>query len=138
MFEKIDNLEIIYIFTGRKIIESEVIVFKKIDNQTLFVKTRNEGNLIFENSFKIKKGEQIFAINKNHLQSENILWTKSKIENLNKEIQVLEHNITKHDEYITACIKEQEKCSLQIQYNKEHIASLKEKLGELILNETSV
>lgn len=96
MFDKIDNIEHVYIYSGNKIYKSRVIKFHKIDSETIFVKAENEGNLIFEKSYKFKKGDKIYALNENCFENENISLLVKELKDYNNRINKNKLDIEKH------------------------------------------
>lgn len=93
-FEDILNASVVYVFTGRKIIEKNVLQFQRVDSKTIFTRIEDMGIVIFEDGNpKIKKGETYVSLCKSAFGSD-------VLQSLKDEIQKLRQNITDYKQAI--------------------------------------
>lgn len=124
MFDEINDLDYIYIYSGKKMYKSKVIKFSKIDSETIFVKAENEGNLIFEKGYKFKKGDKIYALNENCFRNEKISFLVNKLKNYNNQINKIKQEIEESRRKI-------EEYNAKIKWNESNIKNISDTTIEI-------
>lgn len=135
MFDKIDNLEYIYIFSGHKIYKSKVTKFSKIDSETIFIKAENEGSLIFEKSYRFKKNNKVYALNEESFENEKISLLKNKLKNYDRDISRCRQDIITYKQKIDEYNRQIEHSNTVIQYTTNYMQKIKEEITQEKINE---
>jgi predicted transcriptional regulator len=113
-FEDILNASVVYIFTGNRIIEKNVLQFTRVDSKTIFTRIEDMGIVIFEDGQpRVKKGEVVISLSKSAFDSEVLLSLKNKIDKLRQEVTNHRQKIHSERQQISVC---QERINRSLNY----------------------
>jgi hypothetical protein len=104
-FEDILNASVVYVFTGRKIIEKNVLQFARIDSKTIFTRIEDMGIVIFEDGNpRVKKGESYVSLMKCCFGSDLLQVLRNDIADLRQTITNYRQEVYQERQ----CIKQSE------------------------------
>jgi len=128
-FEDILNASVVYVFTGRKIIEKNVLQFARVDSKTIFTRVADIGIVIFEDGNpRVKKGDTYVSLCKSAFGSDVLQALKDEIGKLRQNITDYKqaiHNerqkITVSEGVIANCLKQVEILEGKVERKKNEI-----------------
>lgn len=138
MFDKINDLDYVYIYSGKKIYKSKVIKFLKIDPETIFVKAENEGNLLFDRGFRLKRGDKVYGLNENSFENEKICILKNKLKDCDREISKYRQNIITYKQKIDEYNRQIEHTNTVLEFTTNYMQKIKEEITQEKINEKTL
>jgi hypothetical protein len=120
-----DNVEKVYVFTGKKIIEKKVQQCVVIDEDTVFIRLPDIGPLFFDKGVRVvSKGDLKIGLSENCFHSEVFELCK-------KEMNRIQGFIQYHSKMIAECYETIERKKQDIEFHERNIESFRADIARL-------